>query len=424
VRRFWRGRASERGQAVVLIVITMTAMLMAVGLAIDTGQLFVARRTMQEAADAGAYAGAVILYQRGTSDAAARAAAAAAATADVNRNGFTHGGDGGLTTVAVNAPPASGPHTGDSKYVEVVIATQVRTTLLPAQAQLNLVRVRGVAGAEPLNNGFAIMSLDRGSTIDAMRVQAGGHVDVAGAGILVNSTSPLAAENQGGTISVSPIPPYGTEVAGGVTGSWPNPTLGTTQRPDPFAKYPKPSTVGMTVYTSVPPGPGAVTLNPGIYTVPISAGGTTTYYLNSGIYIIKAGINGLGNADLISNAGGVFIFNTVMDYPTGTGGGCAQVKLAGTSNTTLAPLATGPYAGLLFYQDPACTADFKIAGSGTLNATGTIYLPNAKFVMDGTTATLTGSQLVAKTVDIQNGNVTITFNSGTTAQPILPRLSE
>jgi hypothetical protein len=251
-------------------------------------------------------------------------------------------------------------------------------------------------------------------------------VDITGAGILVNSTSALAANNgpPGGTISVNPYPPYGTEVAGGTTGTWPNPTTMTgQQRPDPFAGYPKPSTAGMTVYSSIPGG-SDVTLNPGIYTVPIQATGIATFRLNTGIYILKAGINGAGTADLVSNAGGVFIFNTVMNYPTDAGGGCQGVKLSGTSNTSLSPMATGPYAGLLFYQDPACTAEFKIAGTGTLDAGGTIYLPNAPFVMAGNTATLIGSQLVAKTVDVQTGNISINFTSGSTAQPVLPRLSE
>ncbi len=416
--RFWRGRVSERGQAIVLVVITMTAMLMAVGLAIDGGQLFVARRTMQEAADAGAYAGAVVLYENGTVS-----EAGTAARADVTRNGFTDGADGGLTSVAVNAPPASGPHALDNRYVEVVITTQVRTALLPAQSQLNLVRVRGVAGAEPLNNGYAIMALDRGSTDNAMWVQAGGHVSVTGAGILVNSTSSTAANDQGGTVSVSPIPPYGTQVAGGVAGSWPNPTTSSPQRPDPFAGYPKPSTTGLPVYSSLPGG-NPIVLNPGIYTVPIQAAGGTTIQLNTGIYITKAGINGAGNADLTSNAGGVFIFNTVMNYPTDTGGGCQQVNLTGNAASNLAPMTTGTYAGLLFYQDPACTANFVIAGNGTLTASGTIYLPTASFVMNGSNATLTGSQLVAKTVNIQNGTINITFSSGSTAQPVLPRLAE
>jgi hypothetical protein len=398
---FWRGREGERGQAVVIIAMTMTAMLMALGL---------------EAADAGAYAGAVVLYQGGTTT-----QARAAATNDVTRNGFTNGGDGGLTSVTVNLPPLSGPHVGDSTYVEVIISTQVKTALVPAQSQLNLVSVRGVAGAEPLNNGYAIMALDRGNTLDAMRVESGGRVDIDGAGILVNSTHTEAADNQG-TGNVTVAAPYGTDVAGGTTGEWPNATTGAPQRPDPFASYPKPSISGMTVYSSLPGG-NPMVLYPGIYTVPISAAGGTTIILTSGIYIVKDGINGSGNADLQSGAGGVFIFNTVMDYPASTGT-CRAIRLSGNAQSTLAPMTTGTYAGLLFYQDTACTQAFYISGNGSLAASGTIYLPTATFVMDGTNATLTGSQLVANRVDVQTGNITITFDSGFTAQPVLPRLSE
>jgi len=165
-------------------------------------------------------------------------------------------------------------------------------------------------------------------------------------------------------------------------------------------------------------------LNPGVYTVPIQAAGGTKIIFNSGIYITKAGINGAGNADIDSGAGGVFIFNTVVNYPTDTGGGCQGVNLTGNADSTLAPMTTGTYKGLLFYQDPACTAEFKIAGNGTLEASGTIYLPTAPFTLNGSNATLTGSQLVAKTIDAQNGNISISFSAGSTAQPVLPRLSE
>lgn len=421
MRRF---AGDQQGQAILIVATTMTAMLMAVGLAVDAGQLYVARRTAQEAADAGAYAGAVVLYQGGTTT-----QARTAAVTDVTRNGYTHGGDGGLTSVVVNLPPASGPKAGNSAYVEVVISTQVRTALVPAQSTLNLVSVRGVAGAEPLNNGYAIMALDRGNAANALRVENNGSVSVDGAGILVNSTSSTAAYNQdsdGSNISIAE--PYGLDVTGGTSGGWPNPSTGAPQRPDPFAGYPKPSTAGMTVYTFLPGAAGGspptITLYPGVYTVPINAAGGTRVILTTGIYVVKAGMNGSGNMDLVSGAGGVFIFNTTSDYPTGSSGTCGSIGLMGNANSSLAPMTTGTYAGLLVYQDPACTAEFRIAGNGALTASGTIYLPNAPFVMNGNNATLTGSQLVAKTVDIQNGNISISFDSGMTAQPILPRLAE
>ncbi len=74
MRIFLQGRGSQSGQAIVLVALTMLGMLMAVGLAIDAGHLYSTRRTMQEAVDAGAYGGAVVLSQQG-SQAAARTAA-------------------------------------------------------------------------------------------------------------------------------------------------------------------------------------------------------------------------------------------------------------------------------------------------------------------------------------------------------------
>ena len=65
-----------------------------------------------------------------------------------------------------------------------------------------------------------------------------------------------------------------------------------------------------------------------------------------------------------------------------------------------------------------------IQGMGDPNSKVIAGAGNTLFAFDGNDATLTGSQLVARTVDIQNGNITIDFNNGNTAQPVLPRLSE
>ena len=100
------------------------------------------------------------------------------------------------------------------------------------------------------------------------------------------------------------------------------------------------------------------------------------------------------------------------------------MNLTGNGALTFTATTTLPYANLLFYQDPACTNDFQIGGNGTFTGTGSIYLPAAPFVLDGNNATLIGSQLIAQTVQIQNGNITINYDPTTTAQPILPRLAE
>jgi len=63
MRRFFAG--DEEGQALILGALTFLTMLFFVGLAVDAGQLYVAKRTEQEAADSAAFAGAVVLYQGG-----------------------------------------------------------------------------------------------------------------------------------------------------------------------------------------------------------------------------------------------------------------------------------------------------------------------------------------------------------------------
>lgn len=445
LRSFWAGPAAERGQALILIAVTLMGMLMAVGLAIDSGQLFVARRTMQEAADAGAYAGAVYIYQYGMESgvtppsSTTLANAVTVATGDVTRNGFT--GDcttGSPTKVCVS----TGPFGTDSvsRYVFVTLETQVKTTLVPAQSGLTTVKVHAVAGAVPLNNQYGIMALDRGNTPNALDVEAHGKVTINGAGILVNSTATTyAAYDQcstgagfTGCPNVTASGPI--DVTGGFTGTgWSStPVSGYAQQPDPFAGYPKPSTAGLTIFdaSNPPPTPSGgtpqtVTLSPGIYKVPINYAGRVNATLLTGTYIFEAGLNGSGNLDITTGAGGVFIFNTLTNYPDpGPGDTCGAVLLSGNVNTSLTAETTGPYKGLLFYQDPACTQTFTISGNGSLTATGTIYAPQAAVVLNGNNATLNGSQVVAKTVAVQNGNVSVTFNAGTTAQPVLPRLAQ
>ena len=119
----------------------------------------------------------------------------------------------------------------------------------------------------------------------------------------------------------------------------------------------------------------------------------------------------------------VFIFNTLSLYPL-SGGTCSGMVVSGNHDVTLYAMTTGTYSGLLFYQDSACTAAMDFGRTSfELTATGTIYLPNAAFSANGQ-PTIAGGQIVAKTVDLGNATIDITFNAGTSAQPKLPRLAK
>lgn len=429
-RRLRHFRDDQHGQVIVLGALLFTTMLFAVGLAVDAGQLFVAKRTEQEAADAASFAGAIVIFQGGLTPPAAPTvqAAKAAAVADATRNGYTDGVAN--TTVVVNSPPTSGSYSGDANHVEVIITRKIQTALMPSA--LNPVRARSVSGAQPLQNGYAVMALNRGNTPNAFIDGPNANIQLSGGGIQVNSISPTAASNSQTTCSKFQISGGAISIAGGTTSAWPTgctppfPTVSTAapQRPDPFAGFPPPSIAGLPVCTSLAMcQDGLGNQIPGLYKVSIGGAGGTTIKLNSGVYILEAGINAAGNADIVSNTGGVFLFNTTTTYPN-PGGTCIGITLAGNALSTLSPMTTGTYANFTVYQDPACTAGMTVSGNGTFNGGGTIYLPSASFTFNGNNATLTGSQLVANTVNVQNGNLTINYAGGTTAQPILPRMAE
>jgi Flp pilus assembly protein TadG len=450
-RRFLGRDDGEEGQAVVLFAILMLALLFAVGLAIDAGQLYSAKRSEQEAADAAAFAGAGVLYQQGSGS-----EAIAAARSDALTNGYSSGAcllstqgacydAASKTTVTVNWPPVSGSYIGNAMHIEVNITRQVQTSLVPAEAAFNPVRARGVAGSEPLNNGYALMALDPGNLDRGFWTGNNGSVDLHGGGILVNSTSGNASDNdQSNSCPRSNPPgcfriesPYGLDVTGQATGHWTDLTpsitvnAGHSQVPDPFAGFPPPPVCNAPcapatpVYNSLPGAVGGVTtLDPGIYKVKIKGAGSDVFYLNPGIYIVENGFDTSGNG--LVTGSDVFIFNTYSTYPAAPGlsPNCSDVSLTGNGDITLSATTTGTWKNLLFYQDPACSNDFEIGGNGNFTGTGSIYLPSALFMLDGNNATLSGSQLVARQVNIQEGNLTINYDPTTTAQPILPRLAE
>lgn len=454
------GRGSGDGQAIVMIAIVFMALMFAVGLAVDAGQLFASKRAQQEAADAGAFAGAVVLYQGGTV-----LEATAAAIADATRNGFTDGVAN--TTVTVNGSnvatsnaPSSGPYAGESpvRHIEVIVIRQVKTTLVPAEAAFNPVRARGVAGAEPLNNGYAIIQLDTACTSGAVGVQNNVDIHLTGGGMLVNSCSSTAVTGVGATVDITicatpPAPcrpnPYSVDIVGNAAATWPgNLTVRTAVpvQPDPFAGTAKPTNLrSYNGINSLPTNPAAVpgttnTYPEGIYTSSFD-GNPGDKYVCHGIYILKAGMGGdiyrdtdPAHIDPNTNTpcdGKVFIFNTTQNFPN-PGGTCAGIGIRTNGNhpITLRPMdvipATGnqAYVNFMIYQDPNCTAAMDIGGNQVLDVSGTIYVPTATVILEGNPSTIIGGQFVAKLLQIQNGNLNINYSAGSTAQPITPRLAE
>lgn len=404
----------------VLVALLMSAILLALGLAVDAGQLFAARRTQQEAADAAAWAGAVALHLGGNvSD------ASSAAATDATRNGFT---SGGTTTVTVSVPPTSGSHNGDPKFVEVKISRSVRLYLVPGGSMT--VSTRGVAGSSPVATGYALMATAPTKS-KALKITGSGNVVINGGSVIVNSTDNDDAADRSGSGQLSVASPGGAYVAGGANGfSYPW-VEGVAPVPDPLAGYPKPSSTDLTNYGNVKISSGTTTLQPGIYDkLEIKGGAQVTFA--PGIYILRGGMD-IGPSDDGSETGagnvggtGVTFFNTGKKYPTRSTD-CKKIKITHDAGFNVSAPATGTYEGMLIYQDPDCKGfDVEIKSNGSVTSpSGTIYVPGADVKISGSGNMTMSGQVIAETLTVSgSGQLTINYDAAITARATLPALVE
>jgi len=412
-----RWSRNEGGQALILIAIALGGLLLGIGLALDTGQLFVSRRAAQTAADAGAWAGAAVLYAGGSAG-----QARTAATDDATRNGYT---DGGFITVTTASPPASGTYAGDPGYIEVTITEQVLTRFLfGASAGRTAISVRAVAGLARSGAGEAIV-VTHGSTSGTLSLNGSTRLTVVGGGTSTNSTSNTAVNIGSGGLLTGTFHRVTGNVSATVAARMsPAPSVGVAATPDPFAAVAGPSTTGLPVFgaqTITTP----VTLSPGVYTGLITVGNGGVASLNAGNYIFRAGLRTTGTGSLVlAGSGGVLLYNANASYPA-AGGGCGNLSLAGTGTMTLSASKTGSYAGMLLFQDRSCTngAAISVRTGTTLN--GTLYVPAAALTLTLVNSVTIASQIVTyELVVTGNNTLTMSFTPASITGTRVPSLVE
>ncbi|MDP9281049.1 MAG: pilus assembly protein TadG-related protein [Chloroflexota bacterium] len=392
----------EGGQALILIAVALGALLLGIGLALDTGQLFVARRAAQTAADAGAWAGAAVLYASGSA-----AQARTAATTDATRNGYT---DGGFITVTTASPPTSGTYAGDPGYIEVEITEQVLTRFLfGASAGRTAITVRAVGGVARSGSGQAVI-VTRPSGNTTLTLGSGTRFTITGGGTNINTSSANAVQIGGGAALLTAT---FHKVTGGVQAAdagrmSPAPTTGVAAAADPFLSLPGPSSTGVPVYAGQTITNATVTLNPGIYSGLISVGNLGIARLNPGTYIFRAGLTTTGTGSLVlAGTGGVLLYNANASYPA-AGGSCGSLSLAGTGTMTLAASKTGSYAGMLVFQHRTCAGGAAITVRTGTSLSGTIYVPAATLTVTIASNVTIASQIVAYEL-VMGGNSTLTM---------------
>ncbi len=336
--RLARKVGGEKGSALVLTAGLMVVLTGFMGLALDVGSLYHVRRVVQTAADAGALGGGTEIHRGQTGFIATSALSATA------ENGYADGTNG--VTVTVNRPPITGPYAGDAAAVEVLIAQPSPTYFMRIFGWTTVqVPARAVAwtGANDKNCIYVLEETDQ----DAFSYNSSAQL-TADCGLRVNSsdawgthlTSSASVTVETATLTGDYVVEGGSlNAANGIhSDAWP-------RSPDPLAYLGTPATGGCDFVDLELDEPVAI-LSPGVYCGKLTVKNNTLVTLTPGMYVIKGGpFTTESNASVTGT--GVTFFLT-------DGGGYSFEPLSFQSSSVLdltAPTG-GPYAGILFYQDP------------------------------------------------------------------------
>jgi Putative Flp pilus-assembly TadE/G-like len=414
LKRFAR---DERGQALVMTLVGLGALMGFMALAVDVGLLFRAKRNIQIAADAAAVAGALDYYHNGVVGTAKTAASGAATL-----NGYTTGGG---TTVTVNCAPASGPHAGAScnGFFEAIITAPSPMSFMSMFGYKAVnVTARGVAGDGGPSNACVIVT--NPSASDAMDLQGSFTISAAQCGVIVDSTDPDALQftGAGGTLTAGSVGVVGG--AGGHTGdSTPAPVTGAAPVSDPLKLTgPTPSNHGCdatgytdprTHQTVIGSSSTATSL-----TGNISAGGTNiavcyqnavslnNVTFNPGIYVFENGVT--TNGTITTNGATLDIYAGAFSVNSGT-------VLALTAPTS------GETNGIALMEPSTNSSQITIQkGNATGSITGILYAPSAQlYLQDSGGDSSGGISLTADLIvnELFDKTATLTINSYSQSHP-------
>lgn len=383
---------TERGQALILIVLGIIGLIALTALAIDAGNAFSDRRNAQNAADTAAFAAALEKIQDTPSSDGDGLNWSSAGLARASSNGYNN--DGVHDTVEVNNPPVAGcngtngPYAGNAEYYQVIIRSNVDTFFAPIVGIDQTHNcVEAITRAKPgvttsLAYGAAIAALDcTGTTLIA---SGSSNVQLAGGGAFSNSSSATALYVQKKDNLVTPTD-KGLMAVGGISSpyGYPSPiTTGLAQIPCPVPDYMLPKYTCDYNYTDFPPSTSDAHVTVTKSLTQISAG----VYCITGSFT-KTAMEGFGVTFIMLNQGL-------------TWNGNVQIKL-------FAP-TTGPTKGLLMYFPPSNTNTIRLNGTADMQNEGTIFAPGADIVLLGDFGANFLGQLVGATIDISgnaHGNI-------------------
>jgi len=385
-----RRQGAERGQALILIVFAIIALMGITALAIDGGGAYVDRRRAQTAADSAALAGALsrINGQLWISKTYAVAAS----------NGYANNGKSSV--VEIHSPPISGPNKGNIEYIQVRITSRRRTYFASVVGMRQITNVaEAVAHAKPsvlapMFEGAAVVSLAPGSDCinhKAFNVHAEATLDIWGSGVLVNSNNPTCAliQQAEGSIRINDKHPSPIKVVGGAS----------IQKPKLLTPYPPQTKTGGMPYP--PPifmpkvgcGHKEATILPDGHTISSGNWGGGDFppigvtWLESGVYCL--------DGNFVLNGGQLSGGNVLIYMKRG------QLRISGSSVVNLSAPHAGQYDGLLIYQPMENQHPLVLNAAEQSSIQGAILAPGAQIRIKGNDSKYGfHSQIIGYTIDV------------------------
>lgn len=406
IRKLWKDR---RGNVLVIAAGALPLVIGSAGLATDTIQWAMWKRQLQRAADSGAIAGVYAKIQYADHESAVH-------------QDLAHNSHVGITTTTdIENSPSTGAYSSDPYAVRVTLSVQKSlsfSSLFLSAAPT----ITATATATIVPSGeYCVVSLEPTATTGI--TATGSAVVDLGCGMITNSTSMEAAVATGAAmVNASPIAAVGGITASDNWGDHVELRPFTAEQEDPFADV-EPDTTGC-------PGPNVTVVSNQSRTLDAGCYGNLTFNgtveLTGGTYILDAGSLRVGSQAVVTCTGAngcVFVLTSrTADTNPGSIG---NVHINGGAQVNLTAPSSGPYAGLLMYQDrralDSTSANHQnlINGNASSAFQGAFYFPNQETTFNGTAGMQTSCmQLVARRV-ILSGNSSISNscpeNSGASA---------
>jgi hypothetical protein len=398
--------STERGQALILISLASIGIVAIAGLAIDGSAKFSDRRHAQNAADAAVLAGSLanLRHEPDWETIAKDRAMDNGYDGDLVHNRiWVYSCDVSQSDVKRSTVPNGidcGSYEGDDRYVQVVIQSYVNTyfsRVIGIRQMRNTVEAIAMSQESytgELYGGASIVGLapDQCRTVWLAGSSA---ISVTGGGIFSNSNQVCGVTVQGAngfevgmdssiqmvaTGFSNPGSPDLSDISGGFVGG-----------AEPY-DYPPPAGMLPNISCSGSATRSGTSMNPGSWSGAFPPSGVKT--LNPGTYCVDGNFRLNAHDELTGTGVTIYMKSGDIDWNGG-----ATVNLS-------AP-ASGDYPGLLIYSPMSNTNTMQFNGNASSLLTGTIFMPAAPIVYNGT-GNLNPShvQLIGYTVKITGSNTT------------------